>query len=111
MIEIVIKNYLQSKLFAQVYMEFPQTPPERFYVLRRSGAGRENMIETSTLILDSYGPSLLEAAQLNEIGKTAMDELVDLDEVTSSVRSGDYPYEDVRTKKYRYQAVQTITHY
>ncbi len=111
MIELLIKSFLESKLPQRVYMEFPSKPPERFFLLRRSGQGREDMLETSTLVLDSYAESLLEAARLNEIGKAAMDELSELDEITSSKRSGDYPLEDVQNKRYRYQAVQTITHY
>ena len=111
MIELIVKDFLQSKLPQKVYMEYPEKPPERFFLLRRSGQGREDMLETSTLILDSYGQTRLEAARLNEAGKAAMDELTELDEVTSSKRSGDYPLEDTQNKRYRYQAVQTITHY
>lgn len=111
MIELTVKDFLQRKLAQRVYMEFPADPPKRFFLLRRSGQGREDLLETSTLVLDAYAESLLEAARLNEQGKTALDDLTELDEVTSSNRSGDYPTEDVQNKRYRYQAVQTITHY
>ncbi len=111
MIELIVKGFLQRKLPQKIYMEYPEKPPKRFFLLRRSGQGREDMLETSTLFLDSYGETLLETAKLNEAGKAAMDDLTELDEVTSSQRSGDYPIEDVQNKRYRYQAVQTITHY
>lgn len=80
-------------------------------VLKVSGNGRENLLDAATLVADSYGPSLLAAAELNDRVKTALDELADLPQISSSRRAGDYPAFDTQNKKYRYQAVQNITHY
>ena len=63
------------------------------------------------IVADSYGRSLLEAAQLNEQVKAALDDLITLATVSSSTRAGDYPAFDTKNKKHRYQAVQNITHY
>lgn len=51
------------------------------------------------------------AAELNEKVKSAMDEIVELDEVTRCELNSDYNYTDTSRKKYRYQAVFDITHY
>lgn len=111
MIEIAVKDFMAEKLGVPIYFEFPSKPPDTFVVLKVSGNGRENLLDAATLVADSYAPSMLEAAKLNDRVKTALDALTDLDEVSSSRRAGDYPVFDTQNKKYRYQAVQNITHY
>lgn len=111
MIEIIVKEHLEGRLDAPVYFEFPKNPPECFLVLRREGNPRENLLDSAMLIVDSYGPSLLEAARLNASTKRALDALVDLPSVSASKRGGDYPLVDTKNKRYRYQAVQNITYY
>lgn len=111
MIEITVKGFLEQKLQVPVFMEFPPNPPDRFVVLRKADSSRENLVDTSMLVADSYAESLLEAAKLNELVKAALDDLIELDTVSSSRRGGDYPFTDTKNKRYRYQAVQNITHY
>lgn len=111
MIEMTILDYMSENLPVPVYMEFPSEPPNRFVVLRKGGSERENLVDTSIFVADSYAESLLEAAKLNEQVKAALDSLVELDAVSCSKRGGDYPFYDTQNKHYRYQAVQNITHY
>lgn len=111
MIEITIKNHMAERLGVPIFFELPSRPPGTFVVLKVSGNGRENLLDAATLVADSYGPSLLAAAELNDRVKTALDELADLPQISSSRRAGDYPAFDTQNKKYRYQAVQNITHY
>ena len=111
MIEIKIKDFLADSLGVPIYFEFPSKPPSTFVVLKKSGNGRENMLDAATLVADSYALSMLEAAKLNDRVKLALDALTDLEEISSSTRGGDYPAFDTQNKKYRYQAVQNITHY
>lgn len=111
MIEITIKNHMAERLGVPIFFEFPSRPPGTFVVLKVSGNGRENLLDAATLVADSYGTSLLATAELNDRVKTAMDELADLPQISSSRRAGDYPVFDTQNKKHRYQAVQNITHY
>lgn len=111
MIEVVILKDLSIKLPYPVYMEFPEKPDDQFYVLRKADSGRENYIDTAMFVVQSYGKTLLEAAQMNEFAKTAMDNLIDLDLVAASERAGDYPMPDTKDKRYRYQTIHNITHY
>lgn len=111
MIEITVRVYLESKIQIPVYMEFPSDPPARFVVLRKADSSRENLIDMSMFVADSYAETLLETAKLNEQVKSALDSLVELDEVSRSARGGDYPFFDTKNHRYRYQAVQNITHY
>lgn len=111
MIEITIKEFLEKELAVPVYFEFPEKPDVRFVVLRKTSGPRENRIDFAQVMADSYAESLLEAAVLNEKVKTAFDALEQLPDICSSNRVTDYPFIDTQNKRYRYQAVQSITHY
>ena len=111
MIEEIILDYVSAALSVPVRMEIQADPPARYVVLKRSGRGRENGLEASNLIADSYAESLLEAARLNEQVKAVLDELDNLDEISSAQLATDYPLTDTTNKKYRYQAVYEIYHY
>lgn len=111
MIELTVKEFMEGQLSVPLYMEFPEDAPGTFVVLRKGDTSREDYLDSAMLVVDSYAPTLLEAAQLNEQVKTVLDALISLGVVSSSRRGGDYPLMDTKNKRYRYQAVQTITHY
>lgn len=112
MIEKVIFDYLTEELApVPVYMELPKNKPGTFVVIEKTGSGRSNYINTATIALQSYAPSMIAAAQLNETVKAAMDAAVILPDVAASRLNSDYNYTDTTTMKYRYQAVYDLTHY
>jgi hypothetical protein len=80
-------------------------------ILEKTGSSRENYIKRSTFAIQSYAPSMLKAAELNETVKDLMDDIVALDEIVRSEINTDYNYTDTTKKQYRYQAVYDITHY
>lgn len=111
MIELTVKEFLEQRLPVPVYMEFPQNPELQFVVLRKTDSTRENRVDSAKLVADSYAESLYEAALLNEQIKNTLDALTELPEICSSDRVTDYPFIDTKNKRYRYQAVQSVTHY
>lgn len=111
MIELIILDYLSRKLPVSAVMEFPENPSESFVLLRKAGTRRENRLDTSTFVAESYAPSLLQAAQLNQAVRAAMDALPELPQISASHLVTDYPIPDTKNKRYRYQAVYNITHY
>lgn len=115
MIEDVIKNFLESKLTVPVLMEIPKSPASQFVVIEKTGGGQENLISSAILTIQSYGPSLYEAAVLNEqVKHWMMDGLegaITLDTIAHMALDGDYNYTDTTSKRYRYQAVFAINHY
>lgn len=111
MIEQIILDYLSARLGVPVYMEVPPTPPPSFVVLEKTGGGRTDCISRATLAVQSYAPTLLEAARLNEAVKAAMDDAIDLDEVSRSALNSDYNFTDTASKRYRYQAVYDVVYY
>ena len=108
MIESIILNYLDSKLEVPVYTEIPLNQPDSFVVIEKMGSSRENYIHYATFTLQSYAPSMYLAAELNEKVKIAMDNIIELDEISSSKLNTDYNYTDTEKKQYRYQAVYDL---
>ncbi|MCD8207804.1 MAG: hypothetical protein LUD72_07695 [Bacteroidales bacterium] len=111
MIEKTILNHMSDALNVPVYLEVPENAPEKFVVIEKTGSQRENRITTSMFAVQSYGSSMMEAAELNEEAKIAMDDLIYLPEICSSKLQGDYNFTNATTKHYRYQAGYNVTHY
>lgn len=111
MIELTVKAHLDSVLDAPVYFEQPESPPESFVLIEKTGSGRSNRLISSTFAFQSYAGSMYAAAALNELVKAAADSLIILDEIASVKLNSDYNFTDTATKRYRYQAVYDIKHY
>lgn len=111
MIEKTILDYLDTELSVPVYMERPANPPQTYVLLEKTGSGKRNHICDATLAIQSYGPSMYEAAVLNETVKAAMESAVTLNEICRVSLNSDYNFTDTAMKQYRYQAVFEITHY
>lgn len=111
MIEKTILDYLGQELPVPVFMERPATPPEKYVLVEKTGSGKHNQICDATLAIQSYAPSLYEAAELNETVKAVMESVVILSEICRASLNSDYNYTDTAMKAYRYQAVFDITHY
>ena len=118
MIEKTLISFLKSKTSALdcVFAERPETIPPSYIVLEKTGTSTTNMITTSTVAIQSccdsmQGKSFLDAAELNEEVKAAMEGLITLDDIVMVNLNSDYNYTDSSTKEYRYQAVYEITHY
>lgn len=111
MIEIIIKNYLAEKLSVPVVLEVPADLPSSFVLLEKTGSSREEHIDRAMLAIQSYAPSMYDAARLNERVKAAMDSAAELDAVSASRLNSDYNFTDTTTKRYRYQAVYDLVYY
>ena len=79
--------------------------------MEKTGSSRQNYIRRATLAVQSYAPTLLLAAQLDDRVIEAMLALPKLDRVAACRLERDYNFTDTETKKYRYQAVFAVTYY
>lgn len=111
MIEITVLNYLNHCLTPPCYMEMPDDPSGSFVIIEKTGSSVSNRISQATFAIQSYASSLADAATLNEQVKTAMEAMIELDEISRVELNSDYNYTDTDLKAYRYQAVYVITHY
>lgn len=111
MIEIIIKQYLDSHLSVPSSLEYPETPSPRFVVFEKTGSGKSNHLPSSTFAFQSYAESKYESAKLNDEVKEVVENMIELDEIRSIKLNSDYNFTDTTTKEYRYQAVFDIKHY
>ena len=111
MIEIVIKQFLDGHLSVPAFLERPKKLPERYVLFEKTGSGENNYLPSSTFAFQSYGPSMYEAAVLNDEVKEVVKSMIVLDEMSTIKLNSDYNFTDTTTKEYRYQAVFDINHY
>lgn len=114
MIEKTVIDYL-TKEVCPAYAEVPPNPPEEYVTVEKTGSSRldgsAGLIDSATLALQSYAPTLAAAAALNERVKAAMDAIPATTGVTRAALNGDYPYTDTANKRRRYQAVYDLVYY
>lgn len=116
MIEKIVLDYLAEELDpVPVYMQVPESNPNpgsaKFVVIEKTGSSLENHIFSAMLAIQSYAPTLYEAAVLNEAVKAAMLQMIELEEVARVDINSDYNFTDEETKQPRYQAVFDLVHY
>jgi hypothetical protein len=111
MIEKTILDYLDEHLTVPVYMEEPIDKPASYVLIERTGSSESDLIESTTLALQSYGASLYDAAALNMAVKARIKQAVELPSVSAVYINSDYNFTDTETKRYRYQCVAVVTHF
>lgn len=111
MIEITMLDYLSRKLNKPVHMQRPKDAPDKYVLIEKTGSQQGDHIFVSMLAVQSYAPTLYEAAELNEEVKELMAAAVELNEVSSVSLNSDYNFTDPEAKQYRYQAVFNVVHY
>ncbi|MDT1997234.1 hypothetical protein MX633_11210 [Carnobacterium divergens] len=111
MIEITIKEFLDSHLSVPVFLERQDEMPDSFVLFEKTSGGKRNQLSSSTFAFQSYGKSMYEAAKLNEELKEAVEDMIVLNEISGIKMNSDYNYTDTTTKEYRYQTVFDINHY
>ena len=110
LIEQTIRNYLIGKIpNVPIEVEVPKSG-DKFVVLRVIDRGRINYIDAVTVEFMSYGKSKLEAAELDELVRTAMFDIVELGSIFSSKIGGGNDNYDEELKKYRYRAYFNLTY-
>lgn len=111
MVESIVKNYLQSNLNVPVRLEEEDDLGKEYILIEKTGSNKENHVASATLAVQSFSMSLYGAATLNERVKTAMEKIIELDDISKCELNSDYNYTDTNRKKYRYQAVFDIVYF
>lgn len=116
MIEKIIFDFLKTIMQEPVFMEVPdkapQRPPSTFILVEKTSSAQSDFINTATIAIQSYAPTLYAAATLNERVKDAMlndaTGLAAQNSVYGVDLNADYNYTDTTKKVYRYQAIFDI---
>ena len=112
MIEKKVLEYLNSTLPVRCFSEVPRSSPhERYIVVEKTGSRTENMIETSTIAVQSYAETMYEAAELNADVKEVMEAFEETQGISMCQLNSDYNFTDMTVKGYRYQAVFEIVEF
>lgn len=93
-----------------VGMEAPEDTTG-YVLIDQTASSRRNHIITTTVAIQSYGSSLVDAFLLNETVKGKMEDFLDEEGITRVSLETDYNFTNTATKQYRWQAVYQITHY
>ena len=110
LIETTIRNYLIEKIpNVPIEVEAPKNE-SKFVVLTVIDRGKENLINAVTVEFDSYGESKFEAAELDEMVREAMEEIVELGSIFSSKIGGGNEAFDDELKKDYYRAYFNLTY-
>lgn len=111
MIEKKLIQYLQDSLNVPVFLEIPANTSGLFVVVERTGGSGSSRLFNSTIAIQSYGPKLSDAAELNQEVIQAMELFPEDDDITEVSLNSFYNFTNTNTKQRRYQAVFNITHY
>ncbi len=109
MIESIVIKYLSEKLAVPVFAEVQEKEYPSFCIVEKTGSSKSDHIESATITVQSYSTTLFNASLLNEDVKNAMENIIDLENISECSLNSDYNYTDTTTKKYRYQSVFNIT--
>lgn len=110
MIEKIVLDYLKENIIVPCFMEVPEQPPSIMVIIEKTGSGVNNHVYEATIAIQSYSTSLYKAAELNELVKECMENIITIDKICSCELNSDYNYTDTEMKKYRYQAVFDIAY-
>lgn len=112
MIETVILNYLSQHLPYPVRMEHEPGLPEMYYIIEKTGGSETNHVHHSVIAIQSYAPTMAQAAQMNaDMIAEMTDSLITEPDISDVSLNSNYNFTDTTKDQHRYQAVFDITHY
>lgn len=112
-IEAYVINYLlgvSALSGIPVSGDVPHDIPAKFITVEKTGSSRLDHINTATIAVQSWAATRAEASALNELVKTAMDNMIANPEISRSALDSDYNFTDLATNHQRYQAVYEIVY-
>ena len=114
MIEAEVYQYMQTELNADnipCYMTRPENATAPYVLIEKTGGSSKNHVKRATFAFQSYAPTLLQAAEVNELVKEAATNLTEITEVYGTRYITDYNFTNPADKIPRYQAVFDIYYY
>ena len=112
MIEIAIRDYLAQVIDPiPVLMEQPKTPPKEYILLRLTDAGCINKVDAATFFVTVRSSTLYKAAQLRDLVKDALFNVISEDYITSSTLGGESAQTDSANNVYQYELTFNFYYY
>ena len=104
MIEIIVKNYLDSKLNVPVVLETPNGDTQEYVIFHVTSRGETNHINEVTIEFECVSDSKYNAAVLDEALRSAMKDIIVLDSISASKFGGGGDDNDTTNKRYCYRS-------
>lgn len=111
MIEVTLRNYLETNLDIPVLMEHPQNPPAKFVLMQVADGGQTNHIDMATFFVTAYANSLYEAAELREEIKTYLLDSISISGITKATLGQDQAGTDSANHTYYYNLAFNFYYY
>ena len=109
MIEVKLYNFLKSRLNdVTVCLERPETKPDYYVLIERTGGMETNYISGATVDIISKAPTLYKAMELDEKVRNAMRDFINVDNVSSCTLNATGNWTDTTTHEYRYHSTFII---
>ena len=109
-LEKKIIEYLSPLLSVPVVTETPEDDTASYVRIERVGRAVRNRVTTDSIAFQSYGATMLEAAELDEEVQGRMEGFLSLDEISSVTLQSNYNATDTSNLKYRYQCIYDIVY-
>lgn len=107
--EKTLYDFLTDILDVPVYLDNP-SHDDSYVTIELTGRTKENRVETGIFAIQTHATRRLVASQLADTVDAAMEDLLELDDISRVEKnSGFYNFTDTTTKEYRYQAIFEIT--
>lgn len=111
-IEDFVIQYLAEALTVPVSGDVPNLGTnEEFVTVEKLGGSMTNHIRRASIAVQSWSRSRMEACELNEMVKAAMERLTERHQISSAALSSDYNFPDLSRRQPRYQAVYEIVYF
>lgn len=107
MIEKILYDYLVMVTGLPVSFENIENE-ERWIKIEKTGSRYKDSVATATFAIQSYAPSLYDAASMNHMLKQFVRGMVTDARISAVEINGDYNYTDTSRKGYRYQMVVDV---
>ena len=111
MIEVLIKNYLNTKLNIPIGFETPKTKPSTYVIIQKLDGGRSNMVDYVTLEFVAISNNYLNAATTCRQVKKAMYDAVELSYIAGVKNGGESQGVRGTSSEYESSCIFNITYY
>ena len=103
-IEKIIRDYLMENLTAPIVTETPTADLAEYVTFRVYDRAKQDQIEMATVEFECYSDSKYNAATLDEDLRTAMENIVSLNDIMGARFGGGSDEIDSTLKRYRYRS-------
>ncbi len=112
MIEVAIRNYLAQIMNpVEVLMEQPKNPPTEYVLLQLVDSGYFNKVDAATFFVTVRSDTLYKAAQLRDLVKDALFDVISEDFITNSTLGGESAQTDPANHVYQYELTFNFYYY